>query len=156
MDGEVINKWHGGFALEELTDRVDQKRATGRSTRIVDDIIQDFFNKPIGTIIPIYDHFNGVNFNFKNPDRSDYGHYGRYSNRYGIMRQADERILKVVKGRLKYEHGNVKYKVITGNPQMQEERREDVSYHYAIIRETPTIKELYNKLKESYCEKDNV
>ena len=32
---------------------VEEERATGRSTRIVDRIIQDFFEKPIGTIIPI-------------------------------------------------------------------------------------------------------
>lgn len=136
--------------MEHLTDRINQKRMTGRSTRIVDDIIQDFFTKPMGTIIPIYDHFSGVNFNFSNPSKSDWCHTDRRTGRWGIMRQADHFILKRVEGRLKYEHGGIKYKIITGNPRMQEERREDVVYSYAIVRETPTLEERLKELQEKY------
>lgn len=124
-----------------LKEWVEQERATGRSTRIVDGIIQDFFNKPMGTIIPIYDHFNGVNFNYRNPSKSDWCHIDRETERWGIFRQADRNILKKVEGRLQCEHGGVKYKIITGNPRMQEERHEDLVYSWAIIRETPTFKE---------------
>ena len=135
--------------LEYYRDKVDQHRASGRSTRIVDDIIQQFFQKPMGTIIPIYDHFTGVNFNFSNPSRSDYCHNDKRTERWGIIRQADHFILKRVEGRLKYEHGGVKYKIIVGSPHMQEMRHEDVIYSYAIVRETPTCKEkLEQILKE--------
>lgn len=65
------------------------------------------------------------------------------------MRQADRNILKIVEGRLKYEHCGVKYKIITGNPRLQTERNEDLVYSYAIIRKTPTYKEkLEQFLKE--------
>ena len=32
-------------------------RATGRSTKLVDELIQEFFEKPIGTKIPVCDHY---------------------------------------------------------------------------------------------------
>lgn len=132
---------HKFYEIDYLTDGVEQDRETGRSTRIVDAIIQDFFNKPIGTIIPIYDHFNGVNFNYRNPSKSDWCHIDRGVERWGIMRKADRNILKKVEGRLRCEHGGVKYKIIVGNPRMQEERHEEFVYSYALIRETPTFKE---------------
>lgn len=33
------------------------RRATGRTTRIVDDLIQDFFSSPVGTKIHFADHY---------------------------------------------------------------------------------------------------
>lgn len=147
---EVNTLSHTLCEIDFFTNIVEQERATGRSTRIVDGIIQDFFNKPMGTIIPIYDHFSGVNFNWHHPERSDWCHYNRRTAKWDVMREADHRILKVVEGRLKCEHGGIKYKVITGNPRMQEERHEDVVYSYAIVRETPTFKEkLEQLLKEA-------
>lgn len=137
---EVNALSHTLCEIDFLKDRVEQDRATGRSTRIVDGIIQDFFNKPMGTIIPIYDHFSGTNFNWHHPERSDWCHINR-GDRWGIMRQADRNILKIVEGRLKYEHGGVKYKIMVGNPRVQEERHEELVYSYALIRETPTFKE---------------
>ena len=32
-------------------------RATGRSTKLVDELIQEFFEKPMGTEIPVCDHY---------------------------------------------------------------------------------------------------
>lgn len=147
-----MEEWHISSEYDFLKSIVEEKRATGRSTRIVDRIIQDFFEKPIGTIIPIYDHFNGVNFNYSNPSKSDWCHTDRRSERWGIMRQADRNILKRVEGRLRNEHCGVKYKIITGNPRLQTERNEDLVYSYAIIRKTPTNEErlkLEQMLKES-------
>lgn len=135
------------YEIEFLKDCVGQHRATGRSTRLVDSIIQEFFTKPMGTIIPVADHFTGINFNHFDPIRSDWGHFGRKANRWGIMRVADKHVLRVVEGRLKNEHGGVKYKVITGNPSEQERRNEDKIYSYAIIRETPTFKEKLEQLQ---------
>lgn len=144
-----MEEWCISSEYDFLKSIVEEERATGRSTRIVDRIIQDFFEKPIGTIIPIYDHFNGVNFTYSNPSKSDWLNTDRRSERCGIMRQADRNILKIVEGRLKYEHCGVKYKIITGNPRLQTERNEDLVYSYAIIRKTPTYKEkLEQFLKE--------
>lgn len=33
-------------------------RATGLSTRIIDKLVQDFFNEPMGTKIYVHDHFS--------------------------------------------------------------------------------------------------
>lgn len=32
-------------------------RASGRTTRLIDEFVQDFFNRPMGTKIYIYDHY---------------------------------------------------------------------------------------------------
>ena len=63
-------------------------RATGASTRIVDRIVQDFFNLPMGTKIYISDHY--------------------------LSRRADEFLCKRVMKRLDNEH-HVKFKRCVGN-----------------------------------------
>lgn len=143
---EVNTLSHTLNEIDFLKNSVEQERATGRSTRIVDGIIQDFFNKPMGTIIPIYDHFSGVNFNRLHPEKSDWCHMDRRNERWGVMRQTDRNILKRVERRLKYEHGGIKYRIITGNQRRQEELHTDVVYSYAIVRETPTFKERLEQL----------
>ena len=50
-----MEEWCISSEYDFLKSIVEEERATGRSTRIVDRIIQDFFEKPIGTIIPIYE-----------------------------------------------------------------------------------------------------
>ena len=142
-----MEEWRISSEYDFLKSIVEEKRATGRSTRIVDRIIQDFFEKPIGTIIPIYDHY------YSNTSKSDWCHTDRRSKRWGIMRQADYNILKRVEGRLRYEHCGVKYKIVTGNPLLQTKRNEDLVYSYAIIRKTPTneerLEQILKKSKDS-------
>lgn len=67
---------------------VEMFKATGRSTRLVDELIQEFFEKPIGTKIPVYDHYGD--------------------------RKADEFLLEMVLKRLDFEHPSASYKVHKG------------------------------------------
>jgi hypothetical protein len=60
-------------------------RASGRTTRIVDELVQEFFNKPFGTKILVCDHYG--------------------------TRQADEHVLRKLCKRIEAEH-HVKYHII--------------------------------------------
>lgn len=63
-------------------------RATGKSTKLVDELIQEFFEKPMGTRIPVCDHY---------PER-----------------QADEYLLDRFMKRLESEHPSATCKIHGG------------------------------------------
>ncbi len=63
-------------------------RATGKSTKLVDELIQEFFEKPMGTRIPVCDHY---------PDR-----------------RADEYLLDRFMKRLESEHPSATCKIHRG------------------------------------------
>ena len=73
-------------------------RATGRTTRIIDEVVQAFFNMPVGSHIAVVDH-------------------------YGTM-QADKYLLDKIRQRLDCEHPSVKYKTGRENGQFYIERTE--------------------------------
>ena len=66
----------------------ETSRATGKTTRIVDELIQEFFEKPMGTKIAIVDHY---------PER-----------------RADEFLLNMFMRRLESEHPAITYKIHKG------------------------------------------
>ena len=52
--------------LEQCDDKVlfsEMFRATGRTTRLVDELVQEFFEKPMGTKIMVYDHYGSMQAN---------------------------------------------------------------------------------------------
>jgi hypothetical protein len=70
--------------IEYLKSKTDEEleellgRATGKTTRLVDRVVQEFFTQPMGTKIYAYDHYG--------------------------TRQADQLLLKTVAKRLEAEH----------------------------------------------------
>lgn len=73
-------------------------RATGRSTHILNEIINDFFENPIGTPIEIYDHY-------------EYKGYDKDKKRIVCNTKARENMLNMVRKRLASEHPNIEYSV---------------------------------------------
>lgn len=63
--------------MEDIQERF---RATGRSTRLVDEYVQKFFTEPIGTPIKVLDHWNDARAHHglmsKLIDRLTYEHKG--------------------------------------------------------------------------------
>ena len=82
-------------------------RATGKSTRLVDELIQEFFKQPAGTKIPVCDHY---------PER-----------------QADEFLLDRFMKRLESEHPSITCKVHRGEHIMIE--RTTKTYHEQVREE---------------------
>ena len=76
MDSKYYDYFLRGRTDEELQELLS--RATGKTTRLVDNIVQEFFTQPIGN--PVYVH----------------DHYG--------TRQADQILLETVAKRLETEH----------------------------------------------------
>jgi len=58
-------------------------RASGRTTRLIDEFVQDFFNKPMGTKIHIRDHYG-----FRQPDND----------------MASKFLIDKLRARIEYEH----------------------------------------------------
>lgn len=73
-------------------------RATGRSTYILNEIINDFFENPIGTPIEIYDHY-------------EYKGYDKDKKIKVCNNMARENMLNMVRRRLASEHPNIEYSV---------------------------------------------
>ena len=69
---------------EELKELSLSYRASGRSTRIVDELVQEFFKAPLGTKIMVCDHYG--------------------------TRQADEHVLRKLRKRIEAEH-HAKYHI---------------------------------------------
>jgi hypothetical protein len=65
--------------------RYGRERATGRSTRLIDKYIQEFFTNPIGEAVYVSDHWNDI--------------------------KAHKTLLERVVSRLKIEHPGVKYSI---------------------------------------------
>ena len=82
-------------------------RATGKSTRLVDELIQEFFAKPMGTKIPVCDHY---------PER-----------------RADEFLLNRFMKRLESEHPSATCKIHRGENIMIERTSE--TYHEKVKEE---------------------
>lgn len=87
-------------------------RATGKSTKLVDELIQEFFEKPMGTRILVCDHY---------PERPVCDHYPE--------RQADEYLLDRFMKRLESEHPSATCKIHRGE-------------HITIERTSPTYHEM--------------
>lgn len=85
----------------------ETSRATGKTTRIVDKLIQEFFEKPMGTKIAIVDHY---------PER-----------------RADEFLLNVFMKRLESEHPSATCKIHRGELIMIE--RTTKTYHEEVEEE---------------------
>lgn len=79
--------------LIELT-----SRATGKSTHILNEIINDFFEYPIGTPIEIYDHY-------------EYEGYDKDKKIMVCNTKARENMLNMVRKRLANEYPNIEYSV---------------------------------------------
>lgn len=88
-------------------------RLSGRTTRQVDELIQEFFEKPMGTKIPVIDHF---------PER-----------------KADEYLLERFMKRLESEHPGATCKIHRGEPLTIE--RTYKTYHDRIMEEYQRRKE---------------
>lgn len=82
-------------------------RATGKSTRLVDKLIQEFFEQPAGTKIPVCDHY---------PEK-----------------QADEFLLDRFMKRLELEHPSITCKIYRGEHIMIE--RTTKTYHEQVREE---------------------
>lgn len=76
MNDKYYDNFLRGKTDEELKEL--SCRASGRTTRLVDSVIQEFFTQPIGTKIYVYDHYG--------------------------TRQADQMLLEKVAKRLETEH----------------------------------------------------
>lgn len=94
-------------------------RATGKSTKLVDELIQEFFEKPMGTRIPVCDHY---------PER-----------------QADEYLLNQFMKRLVSEHPSATCKIHGGEHITIE--RTSPTYHEMVKEEYERRQQEKNKKK---------
>lgn len=86
----------GDAHLLELYDKVWNNRATGRSTRIANDIIDKFFSEPMGTLILVEDH------------------YYDYKDQMGHNR-ANKILLELIMRRLEVESPQIKFETVVKN-----------------------------------------
>jgi hypothetical protein len=103
---------------EELYDL--QNRATGRSARIIDNLIQEFFTQPMGTKIFVHDHYPS--------------------------RRSDLFLGDRMAGRLKNEF-NVKFKYNKNTAQGPYFVREEPTYHELVMEEIEKREAKNGKLK---------
>lgn len=96
-------------------------RATGRSTKLVDELIQEFFEKPMGSKIPVCDHY---------PER-----------------RADEFLLNRFMNRLESEHPGATCKIHLGEHITIE--RTSPTYHEKVKEEYAKRQKDKNKKKET-------
>lgn len=127
--------------IYDIQFELSAQRASGRSSRIVNDVIEEFFQKPIGTEIIVQDHYYGANHGMRNgkhymdTSHKDYrmGHDG--SN----VRKASELVLRKVVRRLETEYPGVEFEISKG------------AYPYYIKRKSKTKREILNdELYELY------
>lgn len=92
------------------TERLNREyyRATGETTRLCDNLVQDFFKAPYGEWVPVIDHFG--------------------------TRQADELLLRMFMRRMETEHPNieVEYRRISVPISV---RRKNKTYHELVVEE---------------------
>ena len=96
-------------------------RATGKSTKLVDELIQEFFEKPMGTRIPVCDHY---------PER-----------------RADEYLLDRFMKRLESEHPSATCKIHRGEHITIE--RTSPTYHEMVKEEYERRQQEKNKKNEN-------
>lgn len=114
---------------EEILSRkilLAQERTSGRTCRCVNEYVENFFQKPMGTEILICDHYYGVN-----AGEVDGKTYIDTSHCSGVTHNGDRMLLKKVLTRLKNEYPNVGYEVNEKN--------------ISIKRTTPTRRETLNR-----------
>lgn len=112
---------------EELCDMF--LRATGLSTKIVDELVQKFFNEPYGTPIPVCDHYH--------------------------TRQADESLFNMLAKRLESEHHTKFHKthtfgrvcIIRDEPTMHELVKEELNRRTGTDIPKPPTKPFKYKLR---------
>ena len=108
LNTNTLTKMEYNFELWDDKQVFDEMfRATGKSTRLVDELIQEFFKQPAGTKIPVCDHY---------PER-----------------QADEFLLDKFMKRLELEHPNITCKIYRGEHIMVE--RTTKTYHEQVREE---------------------
>lgn len=102
-----VKSYDDGMLFEEMF------KATGKTTRLVDELIQEFFEKPAGTEIPVVDH---------HPER-----------------RADEFLLEKFLKRLESEHPGTKCDIRRGTPIIIQ--RGEKTYHEIVREEFKNRKE---------------
>lgn len=83
-------------AIEKV--KKQNKRASGRSSRILNSIIEEFFQNPIGTHIAIYDHStnkNDVRIMVNNVERRLKNEYPQIKYRIGYELNSTPYIIKI-------------------------------------------------------------
>lgn len=93
--------------IDDLTFKLSSNRASGRTSRLVNDIVEDLFRHPVNTKISVIDHYHGRNIGFIDDkciadDSHDFG------TRRGSQNASKLLLLKVIK-RLDNEYPNIKY-----------------------------------------------
>ena len=112
---------------EELRDLYT--RAMGNSTRIVDELVQKFFNEPQGTIIPVVDHYSS--------------------------RQADEFLFRRLAERIEQEHHAKFHRewlrngicIVRDDPTLQELVKKELDRRTGIDNPPPPKESLKYKLR---------
>lgn len=97
--------------INKLETELSFKRATGRTSRIVNHTIEEFFQKPKGTAIEIGDHYIGFNMGVDKKQGKvvfDISH-GRTGNVQ--YRTAARMVARKIKDRLDHEYPNVAYEL---------------------------------------------
>lgn len=138
-----MNKEDLEYRLHELENELSFHRATGRTKRIVNNLtIEEFFQKPMGTPIEIYDHYNGVNYGYDEKNKRglfDTSHMG-HRNDIGAKR-ANLMLAQMIKDRLYHEYNGVEYELDTRT-----------CYPFTITRKSETLSERLqreiNEIKE--------
>lgn len=130
------------YRLHELENELTFHRATGRTQRLVNETIEKFFQKPLGTPIEIQDHYTGVNYGYDEKNKRglfDASHMG-HRNNIGAKR-ANLMLAQMIKNRLDHEYPRVEYEL-------------DVRtcYPFTITRKSETLSERLqreiNEIKE--------
>lgn len=136
-----MNKEDLEYRLRELEDELAYHRATGRTQRLVNETIEKFFQKPMGTLIEIQDHYTGVNYGYDKEHKRglfETSHM-EYRNDIGAKR-ANHIMAEMIKNRLENEYPAVQYEF------------DLTSYPFTVTRKSETLSERLqreiNEIKE--------
>lgn len=91
--------------INDILFYLNSNRATGRTNRLVNEIVEKLFNSPINTKIYVIDHYSGANTAFVNGKAlSDISRNAKLASV-----EADKMLLNKVIKRLSNEYKNVKF-----------------------------------------------
>lgn len=131
--------------IYEIKGYLAQKRATGRTSRLVNEIIEDFFIKPCCEQILIEDHYMGFNTGIVDgKNYTDNSHHHNYSDEFEAHKMACAMLAEKVKLRLDTEYKGIKYKITSNYPytltRLQKTRAEE--YNEELEKLTNTLNNL--------------
>lgn len=107
-----MNKEDLNYRLHELENELSFNRATGRTKRIVNNTIEEFFQKPMGTPIEIYDHYTGVNYGYDEKNKRGLFDTSHMEHRNDIdAKRANLMLAQMIKDRLDHEYPGVEYEL---------------------------------------------